>query len=174
MWTASPKPRPGAIIADMLGLGLRKIAIPSLLIGLVLLAGCGDDDPADPGVVQGEPVRITSDLLSRHSQGYFITGESIRARTLIVDVSYSGGCSEHSFRLYVSSDFMESTPVQTFAFLVHEGDDACREAISEVLEFDLNPLVEEFRLVYGRTEPIRIRLYEDPTASTDRELIFNP
>jgi len=80
----------------------------------------------------------------------------IEGRTLLVDVSYSGGCAEHDFQLFMSpATFAESNPVQASLWLQHEdNDDACDAIVSETLRFDLTPVLDLHREFYGRDDVI--------------------
>ena len=69
--------------------------------------------------------------------------------TLTLRVSYSGGCANHHFRLYGSSAFMESYPVQTHLLLTHEDEgDPCDAIVTDTLRFSLAPLRETYQRGY--------------------------
>lgn len=61
-------------------------------------------------------------------------------------VSYTGGCEDHNFDLYAENEFLESDPVQSSVFLIHENNgDICESQITETLQFDLKPLKESYQ-----------------------------
>jgi len=70
-----------------------------------------------------------------------INSGSFNARTQKVElnVTYGGGCSEHSFKLELINGCRESFPVQCDLNLVHTADkpDFCEALISKNLELDL-------------------------------------
>ncbi|HCH63437.1 MAG TPA: hypothetical protein DFR83_11570 [Deltaproteobacteria bacterium] len=71
--------------------------------------------------------------------------------TLMVDVSYGGGCETHSFALcWPDQSFMESAPVQVSLELLHTGPrDDCDAWITETLDLDLSPMADAWRESYG-------------------------
>ena len=167
------RPRKGRY-ARPFGCDLDSLGPIAVILSLLLIVGCGENGPSDPDSVHGDPVRMTDTLGAFDTVGYFVQTASVLGRTLTLDVSYSGGCADHSFRLYLSRLFQESDPVQTQAFLVHEGEDPCDGVLHETLDFDLNPLLEEYRLAYGRAGPVVIHLFDRDTGETGIELRFDP
>ena len=87
----------------------------------------------------------------------------IDGRTLLVDVSYSGGCAEHDFQLYMSpATFLAANPGQREAYLwlQHEdNDDACDAIVSETLHFDLTPVLDLHRELFGRDGEITLYVF---------------
>lgn len=65
------------------------------------------------------------------------------------EVGYSGCNQWHHFGLWMSGGFMESNPVQVDIVLVHYTAEACDAAFTGEYLFDLLPLAEEFRHLYG-------------------------
>jgi hypothetical protein len=69
---------------------------------------------------------------------------------LVLDVSYSGGCADHTFGACWDGLFLESFPVQVHLAISHDdGDDACDAVVSEQIVFDLSPLAEAYESAYG-------------------------
>ncbi|ATB41699.1 hypothetical protein CYFUS_007169 [Cystobacter fuscus] len=123
----------------------RLLFIAGVWAGLGLL-GCGpiiiDDAAGD-----GKP------LLSSGGAPVEITGVSVEGDFLELELSYEGGCEEHSFWLEWDRLFLESAPVQTRVVLGHEGrNDGCKTPVSDKRRFDLTPLKEEWRRGYRQTE----------------------
>jgi len=70
------------------------------------------------------------------------------------NVSYGGGCEEHSFQL-ISTSFMESHPVQVNILLSHEdNDDPCDMWITETLAFNILQLKESWKQAYNESSGI--------------------
>lgn len=68
-----------------------------------------------------------------------INSLAIDGNILTIDVSYSGGCQEHDFKLYFDGNYMKSLPPKANFILVHNNqNDACREFITEKLQFDIS------------------------------------
>lgn len=72
---------------------------------------------------------------------------------LSIDVSYSGGCEEHEFKLITDGRYSATYPPELELVLRHEANnDLCRSYVDETLFFDLKPLK------YDGTTRIVIRL----------------
>ena len=67
-----------------------------------------------------------------------ILNASVEGNNLIIEVSYSGGCETHEFKLIGSPMIAKSLPPIRSIVLVHLGKgDACRQLITEKLSFDI-------------------------------------
>ena len=67
-----------------------------------------------------------------------ILNASIEGNNLTLEVSYSGGCETHEFKLIGSPMIAKSLPPIRSIVLVHLGKgDACRQLITEKLSFDI-------------------------------------
>jgi len=89
-----------------------------------------------------------------------VNGVSIEGDELTVDVSYSGGCREHGFKLYMQPTFAESNPVQANLYLSHNcNGDFCRALISESLTFDVRKIAELYYEQYGSYDDIILNVF---------------
>jgi len=79
-----------------------------------------------------------------------------------LSITYSGGCNEHEFSLYMSpAAFLESYPVQVNLYLKHNGnDDACDALISEEVSFNLRLIAEWYKISYGHYDEIIINVFD--------------
>jgi hypothetical protein len=132
-------------------------------LGILLLTlpcSCDDNRCTCPDGPR-EDVRLTDNatLDTLQSAGYTIASVWIKGSTIHLRTVTSGGCAEHFYDLYVSTDYMESYPVQTRAYLVHISKDPCRMIIRHTREFDLTPLLDDYRAAYMREDPIIIHIY---------------
>jgi hypothetical protein len=60
---------------------------------------------------------------------------------IVIDVSYSGGCEEHEFRLESRGNFTSTYPPEVDITLKHNSNgDRCRGIMDKKLWFDLSPL----------------------------------
>lgn len=86
----------------------------------------------------------------------------IAGDTITLNVTYSGGCREHEFALYMSpSAFLESNPVQANLYLRHNGNgDACEAFINKAVSFNLRPVAELYKSLYGSYDEIIINVFE--------------
>ncbi len=120
----------------------------SIALGAAL-AGC-DGAPTD--FIDLDPVVLveTARAADWPADAKTIVSHRIDGDSLFLNVTYSGGCETHVFRLIVSSVFAESFPVQTWGILAHDGrNDPCDAIVAETLAFDLTPLREAYRSAYG-------------------------
>lgn len=70
-----------------------------------------------------------------------IVGAKIEGDLLHIDVSYSGGCTEHSFRLIFSGNYKKSMPPQASVYLEHDAkDDSCRSLVEKSLIFNVRKM----------------------------------
>ena len=87
---------------------------------------------------------------------------TISGNELTLNLSYSGGCEEHEFELFMSPGaFMESSPVQANLFLRHnDKDDACDAYITTEVSFDLTCIGELYEQFYGRKDEIILNVFD--------------
>lgn len=90
---------------------------------------------------------------------------------LVLRVGFSGCGPDHPFALFAGADFMESTPVRTWARLQHDGlGELCDAWFERDLVFDLNPIRRRHMEVYGTPGPI-IVVFQDEQGQT-REILL--
>jgi hypothetical protein len=93
--------------------------------------------------------------------GLQIDSFDIDGPVLTMDLSYGGGCREHSVDFVAWNGWLESFPVQVGAILAHDArDDACDALIHTTRTFDLTPLRRAYEASYGTgsaTIVIRLR-----------------
>ncbi len=77
-----------------------------------------------------------------HKDDYQLNNVSIEKDTLVLNVSYSGGCKDHTFDLiWKGGNFFETNPLQADLFLIHNANnDNCEAYITKELKFDLTPI----------------------------------
>jgi len=79
----------------------------------------------------------------RASDALEINSATFSAKELVISVSYSGGCKEHSFTLYTSNHVATSYPAQVSSWIVHDGqNDGCKAYITETLSLDFAQLID--------------------------------
>lgn len=87
-----------------------------------------------------QKITITTDSVPQGDE-FSISGSRMSGKQLKIDVSYSGGCKPHSFKLYWSGAYQESFPPQVRMRLVHSANnDACEKLVKEILVFDTQGL----------------------------------
>ena len=90
-----------------------------------------------------------------------LEGIAIVEDTITLNVTYSGGCKEHCFSLYMSpASFLESSPVQANLYLRHNSNgDACEAFINKTVSFNLRPVAELYQSLYGSYDEIIINVF---------------
>jgi hypothetical protein len=113
------------------------------------------------------PIVDCEELAPFEGDAFDLGSVSVTEDTLSVQVSYSGGCAPHYFRLCYEPYFLESEPVQSTLRLQHDAQgDPCEAYPTETREFDLTPLREAWRAAYGgESGTIILRLGEGATYS---------
>lgn len=74
------------------------------------------------------------------SDPYEMLHAAVEDDSLVVHVTYSGGCAEHQFVLQTNGPQLRSLPPKQPIDLFHIANgDACRASIEKTLSFDLRP-----------------------------------
>lgn len=81
------------------------------------------------------------EIAEAKQKSYSINSFSIQADTLILEVTYTGGCGQNSFQLYSNGLLMKSLPPQINVYLEHSiENETCKKEIKRTLKFDISPL----------------------------------
>lgn len=116
------------------------------VLALGLLISCGTKKIVGDGDGQNLKKKTMSAKaqVGRATDNYdpmTITGSSISGNTLTMEVTYSGGCAEHDFKLVGSEMISKSLPPIRAVRLVHNANgDNCRAVVTEILKFDITDL----------------------------------
>ena len=104
------------------------------------------------------------------SDSFVLNDATVTDDTLLISVSYSGGCKNHQFTLVASDSFLESSPVQLSVDIVHNANgDICEAWPTENYHFDLTPIKMLYQDAYRQEAgTIVLRLKDAP----DGELIY--
>lgn len=102
---------------------------------------------------------------------YTLNSATIEGDTLLINVSYSGGCERHDFTLIASELFLESLPVQLPVSLAHNANgDNCEAYPTEEYEFDLTPIKNMYQEAYRQQAgTIILRLKDAPNTDLTYE-----
>lgn len=97
---------------------------------------------------------------------YTLNNATIDEDTLLINVSYSGGCEKHEMTLVASESFLESHPVQLPVSLAHNANgDACEAWLTEDYNFDLTPIKTMYQEAYlQEAGTIILRLKDTPNS----------
>jgi hypothetical protein len=118
-----------------------------LSISMLLLLACGTKKIAGDGTGQTIEMKTEKRLTATIGKSEMstnqttITNASISGNKLMLSISYSGGCKEHSFSLVGDEAISKSLPPQRAVRLIHSGEkDLCKAMILKDLEFDIKNL----------------------------------
>jgi len=68
-----------------------------------------------------------------------ITGLELNKNLLSLNVQYSGGCSEHEFKLFTNKNYSKSEPPKLSLSLEHNTNgDLCKAIITDKIVFDIS------------------------------------
>lgn len=146
------------------------VAVASLIFTGCALLDIGDTDGSADPRKSANAIELP-DPTSFNRSDYpddqiSMTSAIVRNDSLVIDVTYSGGCADHVVRLIASNYWLESLPVQLYAVLAHDdGDDPCDAIVSSTVAFDLEPLRDSYHDSYGPPGDVIIRVFADSTQS---------
>lgn len=99
-----------------------------------------------------------------HNNHAVIESTWISKDTLILVVSYSGGCREHQFKLFGSRSILKTNPSQAEFYLSHNSNnDMCEAWITITVKFDISPFKDYYKQNFGDGGPVLLRIYEPGT-----------
>jgi len=134
-----------------------------LFLSVAILTGCDseslheDPDPGNPGGLQIGGFD-QSDL---RGDTFELNSASIDGNNLKMSVSYSGGCEEHEFSLFMPEAHIAIFPPQLTLYAVHDGNgDLCEAYITRDVEIDMSNLFEWL------SAPYHLSIYKN---DSDRE-----
>ena len=124
----------------MIGMAFFVAGCASSKGGAEYSANSGTEERNDPAKV--ESVVIDATRPPEKPTGITITDIRASGDTLLVDVTYSGGCKPHDFKLYSTGMWMKSMPPKVNVWLSHIAvePDPCRQLMKENLKFIIKPL----------------------------------
>jgi hypothetical protein len=130
----------------------RLVTLPPVECTYLMLGRCNQR----PVVVTDAPPE------SIQLDPFGLEGIEIMEDEISLQVTYSGGCKDHCFSLFMSpAAFLESSPVQANLYLWHNNNgDACEAFISKNVSFNLRPVAELYKAFYGHYDEITINVFE--------------
>ena len=161
----------------------RALAVSLIVLGTIGLGETQENESSDdsPVAVSSDDVgseetklwgQVVTDPDSTADLGadeYELSTAAIMGDTLVVTVSYGGGCEDHLFALDASGAFAESDPVQLMVSLAHNANgDACQRWVTQDYCFSLAPLKTRYQEEYQQDSgTIVLQL-----AGAERELVY--
>ena len=156
---------------------MRNLFIIGLPVVFISIFGCSRSNPAGsfPQNDSTHTAIIMVDDLSTAGlagNNAHITNASVAADVLTFVAQYGGGCARHEFKLFGSSRFLTSSPLQADVVLSHNANgDACKALITDTLRFSLAPLREMFQSSFGSKGTLLLRIHEPGAAEPISPLI---
>ena len=138
---------------------MKSILAFIILIPLLILS-CGSPKELPTNMSTTPLAELTKDWhLYKNSVPLNVQNVLIIGDKMTINISYSGGCKEHNFKLVGNQFITNSNPPERFCRLYHEnnGDD-CRELVNSVLEFDISA----FALPNGQQVNLKLEGYDKP------------
>ena len=84
---------------------------------------------------------------------------TLERNILKINVTYQGGCQEHTFGLHAETAFLMSNPPQWSLYLSHDAHgDTCTENVEKLLSFDLTPMDKD--RAERHAHPLLLRIIE--------------
>lgn len=131
------------------------------LLIILYLSGCSA--PTDTTDEEYKNIIIIKNINSANAKfnPAVINSALVRGDSLILNVSYGGGCKEHYFKLFGLEGIIKTNPPQAEIFLSHDSNnDMCEAWITEERQFQLTPLKEFIKNNYFYNGPLILRIYE--------------
>ena len=98
---------------------------------------------------------------SKKNDSFKIIHATIRGNFMEIEVSYSGGCDMHEFRLIGNQSLSKSVPPLRNIQLVHNAkNDACKKLITEKVTFSISNLAEN--TTPGNKVKLQLENYKEP------------
>lgn len=145
------------------------------VVAAVIITVCiGCDHAINARFVGTVPVEISDIAPEDLKKDQFDIDRSvIDGTSLMLALSSSGGCTEHAYSLTMTpAAFIESYPVQANIYLRHDAKgDACRAIITDTVVFDLTPIVELYRQMYGPNGQINLNLFDFAQSQSTRVIL---
>ncbi|MFN0178520.1 MAG: hypothetical protein ACKVZ0_06935 [Gemmatimonadales bacterium] len=131
-------------------------------IALLVAASVGCGEPTGVDLATGDlRLQVVEDLVPSRlpADPAKVERATLTGSILLLDLSYSGGCREHSFALVTGTTFAESWPLFTVMRLAHDAaGDLCEAVVRRSIRVDLSPIVPLVRRAGG--DALRFELIE--------------
>ncbi len=103
------------------------------------VAAVADNTDTKESLLIANPYKVDAALAAAGSGDDFnIENSEIIGDSLILNVSYGGGCKQHIFSLYSNGSYLKSLPLQMELTLHHQAnEDMCRAFLNQRLAFDI-------------------------------------
>lgn len=117
---------------------------PLFVLSIILFAlGCKSTKEISDQSIKNNRLSIIATLGETNAPSDPITIKAIRVEknTMFIDITYSGGCEEHTFAVVGSEMISKSLPPIRSVQLIHSAKgDHCRKLVEETLKVDISKL----------------------------------
>jgi len=137
-----------------------------LLFSALLVTSCNTRKKQQKSIIEKtqemtvllEPTVDNSFSIPEGKPNYTIENAEIKDSILTINISYSGGCKDHSFELMFNGMYMKSLPRKASLYLKHESnDDICKKLIMLELKYNLSSILGDAK------QAANFNLYSYPT-----------
>ena len=111
-----------------------------------MIISCGTNKKLAEEQVKNSTTMIKAKIgeINLASDAITIADVKVKGNILLIDISYSGGCKDHSFEMIGSKMIAKSLPpVRAIQLIHHANNDQCKKMILQTLEVDLKDLAYE-------------------------------
>jgi hypothetical protein len=138
----------------------------------LIVVGC--DRSIGARILGSQPVEIgdvTPEDLKKDA--FTLSDTHTEGPALHLIVVSGGGCREHSYSLTMTpAAFMESYPVQANVYLRHDDhDDPCDAIVTDTVVFDMTPVINLYRQMYGPSGQINLNLFNFEQTESTRQIL---
>jgi len=107
----------------------------------MILFSCGICKHKKQNPEETNMITATLGDTDQSSDSFSISDIRVKGNTMLIDVSYSGGCEEHQFEMTGSQNIAKSLPPIRAIQLVHKANgDQCKKMVMETIEVDIKAL----------------------------------
>lgn len=145
---------------------MRPVFSSLLLLSLLLSIGCKSIERAMAELPESAPQAEVGPQveLKERSAPFEIAYADVLNDYLMLQVTYSGGCEDHSFHLLSDGKYTATYPPEIVLHIRHDDHgDRCRGVVDEKRYFDLTnlryPGTNRVRLVFEKTNKILDYIY---------------
>lgn len=131
----------------------------------MILFSCGICKHKKQNSEETKMITATIGETNQTSDSYSISDIKVKGNTMLIDISYSGGCEKHQFEMTGSQNIAKSLPPIRAIQLVHKANgDSCKKMVMETIEVDIKELA--YKKEAGSTIYLTIEGWKDKVEYT--------
>lgn len=149
---------------------MKFIITVMIILSLLLMFGCASKNTFKKEYLLSDGVVLENNKImeSFKFDRYQLNNVKIVGDSIIINLSYSGGCRQHEFNLIAQNYFGDTELPEVKLILAHDNKlDPCEAYLTKDHSFNLLPLKYEFFKLFGeKSGSIQLRL-EDRNVNYD-------